>query len=650
MGAPLLLSDCQALLHDALRDRAEVSIANTPLHASSQENLGEHQGNPEFKPIVDGIHFNLRFILTYQLVLLALLLVFTIRHWGGRWKAWRRRRRPAERRRHESGGDTKTEALRYDIQARGSGSSSSSGTIEGDATPPCSKDVDIGEGTPLLQHSRSIEPRIQRCLLTSKIKACLVYQPRPIPIINKNLPSNGTTLAVTAFLGLQIFYLFFKMPLLPRMLFVFADRASLLFVANLPLLYLFAAKNQPIKILTGYSYESLNIIHRSLGEAMCLLALLHSAGMLGVWYTILKPVGVSLVKFLLIRMILLGSAAFIAYELIYLTSLGSFRKRWYELFLGTHVVLQAAAMILVWFHHRRSRWYVGIALAFFLIDRCVYRILLKSATLRALLEVKDDRKTVVVRTSIRVSQHDQFAKRFFGSNVTSGWKPTEHVFLTVPSLAHKHIIQAHPFTIASKAPSFEGEEANLELLIRAQDGFSGELVRHALNNYQVAIRLDGPYGSQSAVRMLQESDHAIIVAGGSGVAVAWPLLWAVLNDRDEIDLESSREAKWEKQMTFVWIVRDRSNLSWLGPQNLKQLEGRGVRINIPPPTAEYGHPDIEGTMEKLVAPSNNHTRRASNYGVVASGPDSLNCAVRNTCASLIRQGHDVDVEIEKFGW
>ena len=38
------------------------------------------------------------------------------------------------------------------------------------------------------------------------------------------------------------------------------------------------------------------------------------------------------------------------------------------------------------------------------------------------------------------------------------------------------------------------------------------------------------------------------------------------------------------------------------------------------------------------------------FGVVASGPDGLNRSVRNACAALVREGRNVNVEIEKFGW
>ncbi|KAK2073433.1 hypothetical protein P8C59_007718 [Phyllachora maydis] len=49
----------------------------------------------------------------------------------------------------------------------------------------------------------------------------------------------------------------------------YADRAALVFVANLPLLYLLSAKNQPVKFLTGRSYETLNLFHRRAATPAC---------------------------------------------------------------------------------------------------------------------------------------------------------------------------------------------------------------------------------------------------------------------------------------------------------------------------------------------------------------------------------------------
>ena len=652
MESSAMPSDFMPLLRQALRASIQSSTEDAPLHTTEEFSPEDSE---RFKPIIDGIHFSMRFILTYQLVLIALLTGIAVRHWIGRLRAWGKRRRHNRERRHHEGNTPIAKAFegKEDVVVgnRSVGSSSSSSTLRGDTTPPQPVlEGERTEQTPLLLKPQSPKPT-RWWLLSSKIKAFLTYQPAPIPIVNKTLPSNGSSLAIIAFLGIQVFYLFFRAPLTLSMLFVFADRTSLLFVANLPWLYLFAAKNQPIKFLTGYSYESLNIIHRRLGEVMCLLALLHSAGMIGIWYTILRPSGITLVHFLLIRMILLGIGAFVAYELIYFTSLGSFRQRWYELFLGLHVVLQAVALVLVWFHHPRSRIYVGVALGIFLIDRLFYRIGAKIFTTRALLGIKEDGRTIVLCASVPLEPGRNFFGSFFGAgNITRGWKATEHVFLTVPSLARKHIFQAHPFTIASKAPQPEQLEANLKLLIRAQDGFSADLLSYARRHKSVDIRLDGPYGSQSAVQMLQESDHAIIIAGGSGIAVAWPLVSALLKVIGNNDPEDSNTSRKGGEILFIWVVREQSHLAWLGRERLMDLEAAGVKCCVPPPTAETGHPDIRGLIDEWVISLDGTDGMEKKFGVVASGPDGLNRNVRNACAALVREGRNFNVEIEKFGW
>ena len=256
---------------------------STTLHARPDSHAG-------FRKLIEGIQFSRRFILSYQLVLLCLLLLFASIHWISRLSSWLRVR-GVGRARHDDEIKTGRSSSSTTLHANGA-------TIESIAK--------LDESSPLLDadcHKRTLCSSI-----TSRTRAFLVYQPSPIPVIHKTLPSNGCTLIILALLALQAFYTLYNVPLSVPMLFVFADRAGLVFVANLPLLYLFAAKNQPIKLLTGYSYESLNIFHRRLGEIMCLLALLHSFGMLGVWYTILRPAGSALASFVLSKIILLGKS------------------------------------------------------------------------------------------------------------------------------------------------------------------------------------------------------------------------------------------------------------------------------------------------------------------------------------------------------
>ncbi|KAL8645987.1 MAG: hypothetical protein Q9226_007056 [Calogaya cf. arnoldii] len=643
-------------LPGSLRDILAFSLrATTADTRVTSLDVSINGSSPSRSTLVEGILFSRRFILSYQGVLLALLLLFTLRNWTNQVRSRKRRRqlhclkRTTGEARLGNSSLADAKVGRNLDEDSGSGLSSSGSTIQGNApSPKHSVMFEENEQTPLL-----LKPERSFCgsiwlQPSQKFRSILLYQPRPIPFINKILPSNGTTLLVLALLGLQAFYVFYRMPLSVPMLFVFADRTSLLFVANLPLLYLFAAKNQPIKSLTGYSYESLNIFHRRLGEVMCLLALIHSAGMIGVWYTILRPVGLGLVQFLLLKIILLGLGALVAYELLYFTSLGSFRQRWYELFLVLHVSLQVVALVLLWFHHHGSRPYVGIALAIFLIDRLVYRMVLKVESSRVSLEVTKDYGTVVLHTLIPLEQKRRLLKRFVGTGVTRGWTATEHVFLTVPALSRKHFIQAHPFTIASKAPHIEDSKAELSLIVRAQDGFSGDLLRYARSHTSVIARLDGPYGSQNALLMLEQCDFSIVVAGGSGIAVALPLVWAVHTSRCVNDIEICPDTKSAPRTILIWVIREDTHTSWLGSSGIRDLRDSGVDVVIPPPTADNGKPDVPGLIESYVVLASR--KGHSKIGVVCSGPDGMNRAVRNSCSSLLAGGYDIDVEIEKFGW
>ncbi|KAL8757724.1 MAG: hypothetical protein Q9199_002011 [Rusavskia elegans] len=646
------MADLPGSLRDILAFSLRATTADTLVIS---QDISTNSSNPSRSKLVEGILFSRQFILSYQVVLLALLLVFTIRNWTNRLRA-RKRQKQLQYLKGNTGEARLSDSSLADAKAgislaEDSGEVPSSGsTIQGNFPSP-KHSVMIGESeqTPLLFKSETSFRDSIWLQFNQKGRSVLLYQPRPIPLINKTLPSNGTNLLVLALLGLQVFYVFYRMPLSVPMLFVFADRTSLLFVANLPLLYLFAAKNQPIKFLTGYSYESLNILHRRLGEVMCLLALIHSAGMVGVWYSILRPVGLGLAQFLLIKIILLGIGALVAYELLYFTSLGSFRQRWYELFLVLHVSLQIVALVLLWFHHHGSRPYVGIALAIFLVDRLVYRMGLKVESLEASLEVTQDHGTVLLRTLIPLEQKHRFLKRLVGKGVTKGWTATEHIFLTVPALSRKHVIQAHPFTIASKAPQIADLKAELNLIVRAQDGFSGDLLRYARSHTSVKVRLDGPYGSQNGLHMLEQCDISIVVAGGSGIAVALPLVWAAHRSHCVNDLEICEDMKSAPRTILIWVVREESHTSWVGLSEIQDLRDSGVEVIIPPPTAAYGKPDVSRLIESCVvsaATSNGHAR----IGLVCSGPDGMNREVRNSCASFLAGGYDIDVEIEKFGW
>ncbi|KAF2828464.1 hypothetical protein CC86DRAFT_444678 [Ophiobolus disseminans] len=594
--------------------------------------------DPRFRKLVEAILFGRRFLKTYNLVLLGVLLVFTAWHCGEKLILHKRKRRAdsvglGKRRNNNSQGE--------DADAW----SSSSSTIEGNATPPeAAGQKKVDETSPLISTQRSYHKTSVVWKPYYILKSILRYQPPQIPIINKTLPTNAVSLLVLAWLALILFYNFYNMTLSFFYLFVFADRCGIIFISNLPILYLLAAKNQPIKFLTGHSYESLNIFHRRVGEVVCFEALLHLLGMFAVWFGMLRHIGFTLTKFIFNRVVLLGLAAFIAYELIYFTSLGSFRQRWYEVFLALHIVLQVAGLVFLWFHHYTSRPYVGISLAIFLVDRLVYRLWLKSSTHPAILTVLEDDETILLSANWEVSNKNT---ALVPKNMQNGWKPNEHIFISVPDLSRKHAIQSHPFTIFSAAPtttqSQPGDHAWFSLLIRAQaeSGFTHQLLKYARRHTQTHIRLDGPYGSSHALDVLEASSIAIFIAGGSGIAVAYPLLYSLLKPTSLSDPEASKPPS--KKVKLLWITHAPNHRLWVPDDKMKELEDWGLDVLVPPPTVLAGRPDVKDVLTGWIGDE-------GRTGVVVSGPDGLVRDVRNVCAGLVWSGGDVDVCVEKFGW
>ncbi|MCJ1292607.1 hypothetical protein MMC34_004159 [Xylographa carneopallida] len=650
-------------MDEAIRQSDLRTVLSFALHVTSStlqsKDIAEGgRDNGQFRALIAGILFSRRFILTYQVVIAGLLLAFTLSHWSTKYRRWRRKIQISKGRKTAK----ESNAIRYEEDAKRLRKpmeesycvslSSSSSTLQGTGLSTPKSTCQADERSSLLKHQKNQRPKGRLSWWLPQVQAWLAYQPQTIPVVNRVLPSNSTSVVILLLTAINLFYTLYKVPFTIPMLFVFADRASLVFVANLPWLYLFAAKNQPIKMLTGHSYESLNIVHRRLGEIMCLLALIHSAGMICVWYTLLRPVGLTLVAFLLSKIILLGIGAFVAYEAIYLTSLRTFRRKWYELFLALHIFLQVVALVLLFYHHHASRICVVIALTIFLIDRLVYRITLKTRTYRGTCIVYDDQETVGLHVSVAISEKTSFVKRILRHNVAHGWRPTDHVFLSVPDISHKHFIQSHPFTIASRAPAPDALVGDMDFIIRAQDGFSSDLLRYAKGHSEARIRLDGPYGSQDAVEMLQDSNSCVVVAGGSGIAVTWPLVWAVVtaNKNNGADLESTSDLS-SKKILFIWIVQKSEHHSWLGKDPIEELRLHGVTVLIPSATDVNGRPDIASIIETWITNNDDEFHNGcGSTGVVCSGPDGMGRTVRNACSALQAKGRNVSVSIEKFGW
>jgi NAD(P)H-flavin reductase len=224
----------------------------------------------------------------------------------------------------------------------------------------------------------------------------------------------------------------------------------------------------------------------------------------------------------------------------------------------------------------------------------------------------------------------------------------------MPTLSRSAVLQAHPFTIASSSPNLaqgQGGHAWLSLLIRGRDGFSRNLLDYAHDNNTVRVRLDGPYGTPRPLETLEDSDLAVVVAGGSGIAVAFPLIWALLQpdgDSENLDIAAlQRLIRTKRKVCLLWVIHSRSHLSWIPEERLDEIRGWGLNLCITAPTAEKGRPDVPQILNDWAY---KYGGEGKQIGVVVSGPDGMNRTVRNTCSDMLRKGKNVQVMVEKFGW
>lgn len=231
------------------------------------------------------------------------------------------------------------------------------------------------------------------------------------------------------------------------------------------------------------------------------------------------------------------------------------------------------------------------------------------------------------------------------------------IVLTGPSCFSSSFLKLTKLT-ASPAPASDEDETRLDLIIRARDGFTFDLLREvdyrerSGGSQKLTIRLDGPYGSSHARDILSASELSIVIAGGSGIAVAWPLIHHLLSITRSTDTEiiPTRVLRRQK-IVLIWVIHKKEHKKWIGKELLKEVENMGVQVIVPKATERGGRPDLHSLISTAVeAYGMKNGNESKKIGVVASGPDGMGRLVRNTCAELATKGRNINVRLEKFGW
>jgi ferric-chelate reductase len=316
-------------------------------------------------------------------------------------------------------------------------------------------------------------------------------------------------------------------------------RAAWLAVAQVPLLILLAGKNNLIGLVTGVSYERLNVLHRWVARVLLFLATLHVIFVHLAW----NAYGLKDLEYSTDLCITTGYPTYVILLWMNLTTLAPIRNLSYELFVLQHIITFFGFIIAIMFHLPTTalytRVYIYIPIALFLVERGF-----RSARF-AWNNARPGKATMIALdggvTRITVQ-----------SKAVTKWSPGAHVFLSIPKFGPG---QSHPATIASIPSSHSGD---LVFILKSHSGFTGRLLKSATNSTTSILPakeesepstylalIDGPYGSSHSD--FCTFDTVFLVSGSTGITFTLAILL-------DIAARAQKSRLPVKRVVFLWVV------------------------------------------------------------------------------------------------
>lgn len=322
-----------------------------------------------------------------------------------------------------------------------------------------------------------------------------------------------------------------------------ADRTGIMSFYNMVLLWLLAGRNDVVLWLTGWNYPSLNLFHRWTARVAVVQALVHSAGYVYLrwgkfWLTMPERYWWSGVYGML------AMGALIPLSLLPL-------RRWsYEIFLLLHIGLSAAFLVLMVIHTDMFGYdpFVWLCVGIWLFDRILRLVRVTVLSYRTL----GARNAVGVVTALEPG----LMRLSVETSVPISPRPGDYYFLYSPHSLTPW--ENHPFTLASWEK--RRDRTTLHFLIAPQGGWTGRLrkrieaaaVKDSESSLLVTapearlrVLLEGPYGTRDPI---DEYDHILLLAGGSGIAAILPYVYALGQASDGMARK--------RRVSVVWTVRN----------------------------------------------------------------------------------------------
>lgn len=275
-------------------------------------------------------------------------------------------------------------------------------------------------------------------------------------------------------------------------------------------------KNTPLGVLTTWSYERLNVLHRIVGYTAMAQCIIHASAYSSYFIAlgnmarlrVAEEIYGMVAGFTMLTMVVVAFAI---------------RRRCYEIFYAIHISFFIITMVFLGLHQpessKRMIYAVIAVCGIWVLDRVIRFVRLV---------------TYSVNNSVTVHPLPHGGTRITLQKAPAGARSGKHCFIWIPRI---RTWEMHPFTIANVNP--------LEFVVASYDGFTRDLHEYATANPGATLRasVEGSYGKSPNPIVYEK---VVLIAGGSGASFAVGMA---------MDMLKHVKTDTRPSVTFVWAVR-----------------------------------------------------------------------------------------------
>jgi hypothetical protein len=440
-----------------------------------------------------------------------------------------------------------------------------------------------------------------------------------------------------------------------------SNRVGILSFVNLALAVLFSSRNSLLLWVTDWSYSTFLLLHRWIAVICMLQACLHSAIYLQIYLDPAKGEG-AYDKEAKEDYWVWGIVATLALVLLMPLSIFPLRKKLYEAFLASHVVLALFSMIgcmLHIFYRYEWQWgyqtWIWITFAFWMFDRMLARPMrvLQHGVKRAIITVIDEDYLQITIPGVQAEGHVYL---YFP---TLTWRVWENHPFSVAAVSTRPVGSAKTQSRNDRENSSLGEKnvANvtdleqyssdtkmpgLVILVRCHGGLTSLLSASTNSTGGIPVLIEGSYGHQSSILASPISSpdisypNMVCVAGGVGIS---GVLSYLNQSSSALGLGGKKKLLWgvrtEPLVEAVRTIIPRVGFTADGQETWNDFDvsiSVGRRIDLKNALAEEFGNAVGGTT------------------VVVCGPAGMADEVRAIVTELGMKGVIVKLVEESFAW